>query len=381
MNEVPLTPYPIYTSFEQWQFPHDSLPTSWQAFEQAFQILQSEQTSRLFADSSLTAATIYRDSTCRITASEKATDVAHVIPVNQVDWFWRNHMRRYGSDPTALHSVNDLSNTILLRADLHRTFDALEWVIIPKPNSEGVMQFVFHLIRSSPELAERYHNSCVHDIAGISPQILFAAFARAIFPRLHEFLAIGVSRWLLSISSQSQKYESKYYTGLECEASFRAKGRGRSNSPKKRKGTDQEDAKEECGSKGASSGDFIEHKCPHNSSSSEGHTSINAIGDQDQCTCTLSSGSDGPYPANKPLSSFPVYCRSANCRYLIREENWRRLRLDGLEKEREKSGTQEWWKSQELWAARAYDHPLSPNDIKRFFWSRGVEDATWESDS
>ena len=304
-----------------------------------------------------------------------------------MDWFWRNHMRRYGSDPTTLRSVNDLSNTILLRADLHRTFDALKWVIVPKPNSENVMQFVFHLIRSSPELAVRYHNSCVYNIAGIPPQILFAAFARAIFPLLHEFLAIGVGRWLLVISSQSQTYESRYYTGLECEASFRAKGRGRSNSPKKRKGTDQQDAKEAYGSKGASSGDFIEHKCPHNSSSSEGHTSINAIGDQDQCTCTLTSGSDGPYPANKPLSSFPAYCRSANCRYLIKEEYWRRLRLDGLEKEREKSGTQEWWKSQELWAARAFDHPLSPNDIKRFFWSQGVEDATemniipWESDS
>ena len=53
-------------------------------------------------------------------------------------------------------------------------------------------------------------------------------------------------------------------------------------------------------------------------------------------------------------------------------------RLDhGLEKERQKSGTQEWWKSQELWAPRAFDHPLSPNDIKRFFWSQWVEDATY----
>lgn len=367
MNEVPLTPYPIYTSFEQWQFPHDSLPTSWHALES----VQSERASRIFAESSLTAATKYRDHTCRITDSEEATDVAHVIPVNQSDWFWKNHMRRYGSDPTTLRSVNDLSNTILLRADLHRTFDALKWVIIPKPNSENVTQFVFHLIRSSPELAARYHNSCVHSIAGIPPQTLFAAFARAIFPLLHEFLAIGVGRWLLAVSSQSQTYESRYYTGLECEASFRANDRGRSNSPRKRKGTDQQDAKEACRSKGAR----------------EGHTSINAIEDQDQCTCTLSSGFDGPYPANKPLSSYPAYCRSANCRYLITEEYWRKLRTDGLEKEREKSGTQEWWESQELWAARAFDHPLSPNDIKRFFWSQGVEDATemnvmpWESDS
>lgn len=212
-------------------------------------------------------------------------------------------------------------------------------VIIPKPNSENVMQFVFHLIRSSPKLAVRYHNFCVHSIAGIPPQILFAAFVRSIFPLLQKFLAKGVGRWLWTLSSQSQTYESRYYTGLECEASFRTNGRGRSNSPNKRKSADQQHAKEACGLKSASSDDFIKHKCRHNSSSSEGQISINAIANQDQCTCTLSSGSDGPYPVNKPLLSFPAYCRSANCRYLIREEYWRRLRLDGLEKEREKLGT------------------------------------------
>ncbi|MCJ1349955.1 hypothetical protein MMC31_008198 [Peltigera leucophlebia] len=380
-NEVSLNPYPIYTSFEEWQFPHDSLPTSWLALPNA------QPGVRQFTASSLTAATIYRDHTCRITDSVEATDVAHVIPVDQLDWFTRNSMERYACDPSEELSVNDLSNTILLRADLHRTFDALKWVIVPKRNSENVVQLVFHLIRYSPELAERYHNSCVHDIAGVAPQVLFAAFARAIFPSVCDFLTKGVGRWVLAISSQSQTYEPRYYSVLECKASFGATGRGRSNSPKKRKGPDQQDAKEACGSKGASSGDFIDFKCPQNPSFSEEHTSMNAIGDQDQCTCALSSGSDGPYSADKPLSSFPAYCRSTNCRYRIRKEYWRRLRLDGLEKERQKSGTQEWWKSQELWADRAFDHPLSPNDLKRFFWARGVEDATemniipWEPES
>lgn len=165
-------------------------------------------------------------------------------------------MAEYGCDPLKLRSVNDLSNTILLRADLRRTFDALKWVIIPKPNSENIMQFVFHLIQDSPELAKRYHNSCVHKIAGVSPQLLFAAFSRAIFSLVREFLTIGVGRWLLATSSQSQTHESRYYTGLECKA------------------------KEACGLKGASSGDFIYFQCPHNSSSNEGHTSMNAIGDR-----------------------------------------------------------------------------------------------------
>lgn len=103
-------------------------------------------------------------------------------------------MRRYGSDPTTLRSLKVLSDTILLRADLHQNFNALKCVIIPKPNSENVLQFVFHLIRSSPELAVRYHNSYGYNIAGIPHQILFTAFTRVTFPLLHEFLAISVSK-------------------------------------------------------------------------------------------------------------------------------------------------------------------------------------------
>lgn len=52
-----------------------------------------------------------------------------------------------------------------------------------------------------------------------------------------------------------------------------------------------------------------EFECPHKPFFSEGNVSMDAIGDQDQSTCTFSSGSDGPYPANKALPSFPTYCR------------------------------------------------------------------------
>lgn len=130
---------------------------------------------------------------------------------------------------------------------------------------------------------------------------------------------------------------------------FGATGRGRSISPKERKGTYQQDAKAACGLEGASLVDTIKNKfhnreefeCPHNPSPSEGNGSMDTIGDQDQCTCTLSSGSDRPYPENKALPSLPAYCRSAICPNRLREEYWRNLRLDGLEKERQKPGTQE----------------------------------------
>lgn len=76
---------------------------------------------------------------------------------------------------------------------------------------------------------------------------------------------------------------------------FGATGRGRSISPKKRKGTYRQDAKAACGLEGASLVDTIKNKfnnreefeCPQNPSPSEGNGSMDAIGDQDQCTCTL----------------------------------------------------------------------------------------------
>ena len=94
---------------------------------------------------------------------------------------------------------------------------------------------------------------------------------------------------------------------------FGATGRGRRISPKKRKGTYQQDAKAACGLEGASLVDTIKNKfnnreefeCPQNPSPSEGNGSMDAIGDQDQCTCTLSSGSDRPYPEKQNASIFP----------------------------------------------------------------------------
>ncbi len=77
-------------------------------------------------------------------------------------------------------------------------------------------------------------------------------------------------------------YELRYYTGLEFKA------------------------KEAYDSKSASSCDFIDFKCPHNSSSSKGHTSMEAIGGQDQCA----------------LSSFPTLKCDLNAHVLYIRGRW-----------------------------------------------------------
>lgn len=131
---------------------------------------------------------------------------------------------------------------------------------------------------------------------------------------------------------------------------FVATGRYRSFSPKKRKDNDQQDERETCDFEGANLVISIENKfinireefvCPRNPYSSEGNICMDAVEDQDQCTCTLPSGTDELYPANKPLPLVPAHCRSEYYRYRLTEAYWRRLRHDGLEKERTKSGTQE----------------------------------------
>lgn len=170
-----------------------------------------------------------------------------IIQVSQTEWSSRNDMARYGCDPLMQRSVNDLSNTILILADLRQTFDALKWAIAPKPNSQKILQFVFHSIQISPELATRFHNT-----NGKPP---FVALARAMFSPVRDFVRKRIGSWIFALSSQPLKYGSRYYTGHE-------------------------------------------------------------------------------------------------------------------------SGTQEWLKSEEMWAGRAFDKPLSPNGIKRLFWSQGAGSST-----
>lgn len=116
-------------------------------------------------------------------------------------------MARYGCYPLMQRSVNDLSNTIFILADLRQTFDALKWAIAPKPNSQKTLQFVFHSTQYPPEPATRFHTT-----NGKPP---FVALARAMFSPVRDYVRKRIGSWIFALSSQPLKYGSRYYTGHE----------------------------------------------------------------------------------------------------------------------------------------------------------------------
>lgn len=56
-------------------------------------------------------------------------------------------------------SVNHLSNTILILANLRQPFDVLKWAIIPKPNSQISCNSFFIRSNIQPDLAARFYNT------------------------------------------------------------------------------------------------------------------------------------------------------------------------------------------------------------------------------
>jgi len=83
-------------------------------------------------------------------------------------------MSRYNKNSASI--FDDLSNTILLRADLHIAFDNLKFVFVLKPFSLRSPQLVIHLMKASSELKHLYHNRLLQPMR-FSIELLFARFA------------------------------------------------------------------------------------------------------------------------------------------------------------------------------------------------------------
>jgi hypothetical protein len=75
-------------------------------------------------------------------------------------------MSRYNFRPA--NTLDNLSNALLLRADLHVAFDKPKFVFVLKPSSElEKPRFVIHLAEASAELDFMYHNRALHALYSI----------------------------------------------------------------------------------------------------------------------------------------------------------------------------------------------------------------------
>ncbi|KAF1993929.1 hypothetical protein P154DRAFT_448872 [Amniculicola lignicola CBS 123094] len=221
-------PYPIVPTFREWCFPHKDLPELWKRMASTdYELMAPEQS---FATSNLTLALQARDVSCRITGCREGTQVAHICPQKEIEWWHGNGMSRYNVG--LANTLDDLSNALLLRTDLHIAFDKPKFVFVPKPSSDpSKPQLVTHLIEPSAEMEYLYHNRSLHPLHS-SIETLFARFAWSIFPLLDAFLTGRERRRLLLATENGPLLDKDGFASWERCAQF---SRKRSQSPKKRK--------------------------------------------------------------------------------------------------------------------------------------------------
>ncbi|TEY25161.1 hypothetical protein BOTCAL_1323g00010 [Botryotinia calthae] len=189
--------WPIVTNFQDWKFP-DTLPDVWKRCEDTQGI-----GSTTASQSNLSLAIQRRDSSCRITGFQTATEVAHIIPEHEKQWFIRNSMGRFNINQTLdpQNMLRDSSNAVLLRSDIHFAFGQRKLVFFPKfPEEDNKrdanQQFVVHMLEPTPDISQLYHNT-VSKIPECRLEFLFVRFAWSIFPYLTNFLSREVENRLV----------------------------------------------------------------------------------------------------------------------------------------------------------------------------------------
>jgi HNH endonuclease len=164
--------------------------------------------------------------------------------LHESEWFRQNSMSVYNTDLTLDpdNLLNDLSNVVLLRPDLHIALDDRKFVFYPKKAGK----FVVHMLEPSPDLTQLYHNVQVQQQLQCHPSFLYTRFAWAIFVSLAGFLSNpGVSRYLL-LSKETSKGRELVAEEVARPEEVRAKiSASRGRSPKKRQKAKESDFHEQ----------------------------------------------------------------------------------------------------------------------------------------
>jgi hypothetical protein len=132
-----------------------------------------------------------RDECCRMSAFPEGTQVAHIIPKAEINWFISNAMIQYYPPPKAVN-MDGAVNSLLLRSDdLHMSFDAQKFAFVSKGTTSNSPALVMHFLLPSQILSLLYQKVTLQLLIDISIEFLFARFAWAIFPRLEPFFFSG----------------------------------------------------------------------------------------------------------------------------------------------------------------------------------------------
>ncbi|KAI1093369.1 hypothetical protein F5B19DRAFT_501202 [Rostrohypoxylon terebratum] len=162
---VPACPqpqFPVTPNFSNWLYPHGNLPDIFRDITiQSVPWHKIQNTPRIIAE-----AVASRDECCRVTQAFSGSQHAHIIPRSVGTWFLMNDMSRYSYNKASWPAVDDISNGIYLRSDIHHMLDQSELIMFPKYTGDKY-EVVLHVL--------------LHDLYGISREFLFARFAWSIF--------------------------------------------------------------------------------------------------------------------------------------------------------------------------------------------------------
>jgi hypothetical protein len=92
-------------------------------------------------------------------------------------------MAQYVEQPNRQFGIDAQANSMMLKVDLHKSLDGLEWAAVPNGRV-----WVAHFFRGTNLLGYFFHNRQL-SVNGLASQLLFARFAMVVFGHLVDFIA------------------------------------------------------------------------------------------------------------------------------------------------------------------------------------------------
>lgn len=277
---------------------------------------------------------------CRVSGRKEQLEVAHIIPLKEEDWFRNNDMYRYVFDPMrqSQSAMSDINNLMLLRTDIHRSFDAeKKFVFCPKKPQPRASNMVVHLTSYSEEYSCLYQNTVAYSLDPISREYLFARFAWSILPKVEPFLLRNVERLLITVIKGQQ-----FFTPDECKSFTVARGkRSGTGSPKKRQ-------------RSATSGEYQDVESFEQEQSDQYENRFKRVKLLPE---SHNSSIDAPFFLSNSLAT--------NDDHLPEWRHFYNLREEALRKEREKSDEDGQWLKKSKWAKDTLLKSIRTNDVLR----------------
>jgi hypothetical protein len=229
--------WPIIPTFRLWPFPHSNLPPPQLFPRNPF----SDQTSIPISLRSNASQTVKaRDGGCCMSPDQDGVEGAHIVPEGEDEWFREQEMDQYNpiSWMTGAKPVNNPSNMLTLRADIHIVYDTKSFIFTWKLGS-----WRSHFLTSTANLGFEYHNRRVKMPVDVHPNFLLARVAWTVFPMIQNFFSRGESR-VVRVGLEDKEMTSHALRDTffpRTRNSSPTKSRGHSPQKRKRDGADNED--------------------------------------------------------------------------------------------------------------------------------------------